>query len=181
MALSENTIDDKDTSLSPPVFATGTAVPVNQGSLPSKSLTAARALLTSLQPHIQDILKAAPSSALSAADDDRDASRKLNVKLNVMNIMRPERPRGNKKEKGEEGVYGRVLWIGPDVEDINDEDTKRLRDVCSTSISFPLLTTIMSWQLVIALINKKFTEAGLAVDEKRPLKVRSDLLRLLCF
>ena len=82
-------------------------------STPLKTLSAARDLLASLQPGIKAIL------------DDGGRDRRLKVKLNRMDIMKPER------QKGMEGTYGRVLWIGPDNAE-EDKSTRRLREVCST-------------------------------------------------
>ncbi|KAF7978418.1 hypothetical protein HWV62_580 [Athelia sp. TMB] len=101
-------------------------------STPSKTLSAARDLLASLQPGIKAIL------------DDGGRDRRLKVKLNRMDLMKPER------QKGMEGTYGRVLWVGPDMAE-EDMNTRQLREVCS-------------------FINKQFLNAGLAVDEHRPLK-----------
>jgi len=48
-----------------------------------------------------------------------------------------------------------VMWLGPLLE--GDDDDRRLREVC-------------------ALVNKEFVDAGLLVDERRPLKLHCTII-----
>jgi len=49
-----------------------------------------------------------------------------------------------------------VVWLGPLLEE-DDDDARRLREVC-------------------ALVNKEFMDAGLLVDERRPLKLHCTVI-----
>lgn len=79
-----------------------------------KSVSAALALLASLRPRIREVL-GAPGDG------------KLRVALERMDVTKPERVRG------EEGVYGRVLWVGPEIGGGGDGDAKKLKLVCGMS------------------------------------------------
>ncbi|KZP33099.1 hypothetical protein FIBSPDRAFT_847711 [Athelia psychrophila] len=172
MAFSDNA------TLNPSTSPSGSAVPARQTTSHPKSLAAAQALLASLRPHIRALLNS-DSDSSSPANPVRDGaarreigdgsarSRKLKLKLNRMDIMKPERAPhrlrsdADEQEQGAEGegVYGRVLWVGPDTSNINveggvdgDADTRRLHGVCT-------------------FINRQFMDAGLVMDERRPLKL----------
>lgn len=73
-----------------------------------KTLSSAISLLADLKPRILDII----------------GDQKLRVALNRMDIMKPERGDLDKAH---------VLWLGPSLE---DEDGKRLKDVCGIFLVF---------------------------------------------
>jgi len=71
---------------------------------------------------------------------------KLRVALDRMDIMKPDRGDLDRAH---------VMWLGPLLE--GDDDARRLREVC-------------------ALVNKEFVDAGLLVDERRPLKLHCTVI-----
>ncbi|KAI9058861.1 hypothetical protein FKP32DRAFT_1581508, partial [Trametes sanguinea] len=91
---------------------------------PRRTLEAAKQVLNELKPKIAETL----------------GREKLRVKLDRMDIMKPER---------RDQERANVMWVGPS---LDGESANRLK------------TTIAD------MIVKAFTEAGLLVDEKRPLK-----------
>lgn len=134
--------------LNPSTALSGSALKISQSTSHPKSLAAAQSLLTSLRPHINAILNSKwDGEDRKEIDAESGRSRTLKLKLNRMDIMKPERAphriRSDAEEQEQraegEGVYGRVLWVGPDTSNINvggDADTRRLHGVCSASIAY---------------------------------------------
>lgn len=108
-----------------------------------KTLQSALSILTELRPRILDIL----------------GGQKLRVALNRMDIMQPERGDRDKAH---------VLWLGSR---LDDEDGMRLKDVCSMFVFAESLFLFYLIDGCVALVNRTFLDAGLVVDERRPLKV----------
>lgn len=136
--------------LNPSTALSGSALKISQSTSHPKSLAAAQSLLTSLRPHINAILNSKwDGEDRKEIDAESGRSRTLKLKLNRMDIMKPERPRHRllrDQETEGECIYGRVLWVGPDTKNINvggdadaDGDTRRLYEVCSTPIPFSML------------------------------------------
>ncbi|CDO75978.1 hypothetical protein BN946_scf184981.g3 [Trametes cinnabarina] len=99
--------------------------PATAGGTPQRTLEAAKRVLDELKPKIAQVL----------------GQEKLRVKLDSMDIMKPER---------RDPERANVMWIGPSPD---GESARRLKTVAD-------------------LIAKAFADAGLVVDEKRPLKAR---------
>jgi hypothetical protein len=124
-------------SLSPDDDARATTADTDRVKTPAEAV----ALLSGLRPRIMDIL----------------GSSKLRVRLERMEVMKPER-----------GDLSRahVLWVGP-----REEEAGTLREVCGACVLRLYLD--LDFDGSTDLVNRTFVDAGFVPDDHhRPLKVR---------
>ncbi|KAI0642816.1 kinase A anchor protein [Trametes meyenii] len=105
---------------------------LDQPDAPEKTLQAAKRVLEEVQPKILETL----------------GGRALRVKLERMDVMKPER--GNQER-------AHVMWVGPALE---TEEAGRLKTVAE-------------------VVRETFVQAGLVVDERRPLKLHCTVVNTI--
>jgi hypothetical protein len=131
-------------SLSPDDDARATTADTDRVKTPAEAV----ALLSGLRPRIMDIL----------------GSRKLRVRLERMEVMKPERGDSSRAH---------VLWVGP-----GEEGAGTLREVCGACVLRLYLD--LDFDGSTDLVNRTFVDAGFVPDDHhRALKVRVWVVLLL--